>query len=79
MSLSGFRMPAPWYNPPMQPVARKFSSHAAADAADRAYYQSLTPNERLDILFTLIERGKKPHEIGQKPARVYRIVKLPRR
>ena len=60
----------------MEPVARKFSSHAAADAADRAYYQSLTPQERLDILLTLIERGKKPHEIGQKIARVYRIVKL---
>jgi hypothetical protein len=69
----------PCYNPPMDPIARKFSSHAAADAADRAYYRSLTPDQRLDILLTLIERGKQPHEIGQKPARVYRIVKLPRR
>lgn len=63
----------------MQPAVKKFSSHAEADAADRAYYHSLTPRQRLEILLTLIERGKKPHEIGQKPAAVYRIVKLPRR
>ena len=55
-----------WYNnPPHATLARIFSSHADADAADRTYYQSLTPQERLDILLTLIERGKKPHQIGQ--------------
>ncbi len=63
----------------MEPVARKFRSFAEADQADRDYYRSLTPEQRLDILLTLVERGKQPHEIGQKPARVYRIVKLPRR
>jgi hypothetical protein len=63
----------------MEPVTRKFRSFAEADNADRAYYRSLTPEQRLDILLTLIERGKQPHEVGQKPARVYRIVKLPRR
>jgi len=68
-----------WYNRGMEPVVRKFSSHADADAADRAYYRSLTPQQQIEILLTLIERGKKPDEIGQKPARVYRIVKLPRR
>jgi hypothetical protein len=60
----------------MQPLVRKFTSHADADAADRDYYRSLTPQQRLDILLTLIARGKEPHELGQKPARVYRIIKL---
>jgi hypothetical protein len=59
----------------MEPIVHKFNSHAEADAADRDYYRSLTPQQRMDILLTLIERGKKPDEIGQKPARVYRIVK----
>ncbi|HVT80416.1 MAG TPA: hypothetical protein VHM90_07140 [Phycisphaerae bacterium] len=63
----------------MDQVVRKFTSHADADMADRAYYRSLTPKERIEILLTLIERGGKPDEIGQKPARVYRVVKLPRR
>jgi len=63
------------YNVLMQPAVSKFTSHAEADAAERAYYRSLTPAQRLDILLTLIERGKKPDEIGQKPARVYRTVK----
>jgi hypothetical protein len=60
----------------MDKVVRKFGSHGAADAADAAYYRELTPQQRLEILLTLIERGKKPHEVGQRPARVYRIVKL---
>ncbi|HVX85930.1 MAG TPA: hypothetical protein VH253_14200 [Phycisphaerae bacterium] len=60
----------------MQKVVQKFESHASADAADDAYYRSLTPQQRLQILLTLIERGKKPHELGQRPARVCRIVKL---
>lgn len=63
----------------MQPMAREFRSFAEADQADLAYYRSLTPQQRLDILLTLVERGKQPHEIGQKPARVYRVMKLPRR
>lgn len=40
----------------MEPILRKFRSHAEADAADRAYYQSLTPNERLRILCELNSR-----------------------
>ncbi len=60
----------------MQKVVQKFSSHQASDAADRAYYRSLTPEQRLDMLFTLIAQGKAPHELGQKPAKVFRIVKL---
>jgi hypothetical protein len=59
----------------MQSAVRKFKSHGQADAAERAYYRSLTPEARLDILLTLIERGKLPDEIGQKPARVYHIIK----
>jgi hypothetical protein len=60
----------------MEKVVHKFSSHEASDAADRAYYRSLTPEQRLDILLTLIARGKAPNDVGQKLARVYRIIKL---
>ena len=60
----------------MDKVVQKFSSHESSDAADRAYYRSLTPRQRLDILQILIDRGKAPHERGQPIARVYRIVKL---
>ena len=64
------------YNTSMEKVVQKFSSHEASDAADRAYYRSLTPEQRLDILLTLIARGKAPYERGQPIARVCRIVKL---
>lgn len=51
---------------------RKFLSHAAADAADKEYYASLTPDERLAILFELMARGTDASERRLK--RVFRIV-----
>ena len=57
----------------MERQARKFNSHAEADAADIAYYHGLTPDERLMILLELIERGTDESERRLK--RVYRIVK----
>lgn len=36
-------------------VVRKFSSHKEADKADRAYYRSLTGEQRVEILCELID------------------------
>ncbi|MGZ8938686.1 MAG: hypothetical protein ACXW32_05685 [Limisphaerales bacterium] len=54
---------------------KKFDSFAASDEADRAYYQSLTPAERMDILLELIQRGQ-GDEAAKGLERVYRITKL---
>jgi len=54
-----------------------FKSHAEAEAADRRYYQSLTPAQRIDILLMLREQYR-PYgdELSQKFVRVCRIIKL---
>ena len=59
----------------MEKVARIFHSFADADRADREYYQSLTPEQRLEILFELVAQAH-PNEIKQRSERVYRIIKL---
>ena len=52
-----------------------FHSFAESERADRAYYRSLTPSERLDLLLELINRWD--HDEAAKGfERVYRIVKL---
>lgn len=38
----------------MEKVVRVFDSFEAAEAADREYYRSLTPEQRLRILFDLV-------------------------
>ncbi|HEY2158927.1 MAG TPA: hypothetical protein VGH33_25075 [Isosphaeraceae bacterium] len=56
-------------------IARSFEE---ADRADREYYQSLTPLQRLEILFELNRRWPKD-EHAQHPegfARVCRIIKF---
>jgi hypothetical protein len=60
----------------MEKRVRKFSSKEAAEAADRAYYLSLTPQQRMEILFTLNQRQPGASE-GFK--RVCRVVKRPPR
>jgi hypothetical protein len=57
----------------------KISSHAEAAAADRAYYQSLTPQQRIDILLDLIASQRGSDEASQQVAKVCRIVTLQRR
>lgn len=47
-------------------------SHKEAEEADNAYYRSLTPEERIDILLELT----KPDETQPRLERVYRIVEL---
>ena len=61
----------------MERVVRKFNSHQDAALADRDYYLSLTPAQRVDILLDLVARRKEDvGATGQGFARVYRIVKL---
>jgi len=61
----------------MQKVKRVFRSFAEADKADREFYKSLSPSQRLDILLTLITQNKsnKPDEAGTGLKRVYRVTK----
>lgn len=54
-------------------VVRRFGSAAEADAADRAYYASLTPQERVNILLQIVRPAQDAHPEGIQ--RVYRIVK----
>ena len=64
----------------MSKTFRKFDSHAAADAADRAFYRSLTPEQRLDILLELVHRYREGFdEAGKGFQRVYSIVERARR
>jgi len=62
----------------MESVVRHFGSYAEAEAADRAYYQSLTPEQRLEILFELVHRYREEHGCSERFERVYRIVELSR-
>ncbi len=41
----------------MEKVVQKFNSFEEAEAADRAFYKSLSPEERMQILLELIECG----------------------
>ena len=54
-----------------------FKSFAEAEAADKKYYQSLTPAQRIDILLRLREQYR-PYgdELSEKFVRVCRIRKL---
>ena len=54
---------------------RVFRSFQEAEDADRAFYRSLTPEQRLDILLQLIAQ----HGPVQRLERVYKIVKLEQR
>ena len=59
----------------MEIVARKFATFEEAEQADREYYRSLTPAERIAIMIDLIypEGGD---AASARFERVYRIVKL---
>jgi hypothetical protein len=54
---------------------RVFRSFQEAEDADRAFYRSLTPEKRLDILLQLIAQ----HGPVKRLERVYKIVKLEQR
>ena len=59
----------------MERTVRKFRTFEEAELAEREYYRSLAPDERLRILLELIERGS--DEAPKRFERVYRVVKLP--
>ena len=63
----------------IDPVVRKFSSFEEADKADREYYHSLTPQQRLEILYVLLERYRESYGGSERLERVCRLVERPRR
>ena len=64
----------------MDRVIRKFDSHQDAERADREYYLSLTPTQRVDIVLELMARQRdRIGATGKGLERVCRIVKLSER
>ena len=60
----------------MKRVIRIFKSYAEAENADKDFYQSLTPKQRIDLLLELRARySPYSHELTKGFKRVYRIVK----
>ena len=64
----------------MEPLARKFSSFQEAEEADREFYRSLTPAQRIQMLLELLELVW-PDKDGSPPRleRVYRVAEFPPR
>jgi len=63
----------------MQQIVAKFRTFREAEAATRAYYQRLSPVERLEILFELRSMAHKEKDaISGRLAPVYRIAQLKR-
>jgi hypothetical protein len=60
----------------MEKAARIFHSFAEAGKADDEYYRSLTPEQRLEILFDLVKSQQPPDEPEPRLERVCRIIKL---
>ena len=64
----------------MKPVVAKFATFDEAEKATRDFYRSLTPEERLEILFQLREMTLEDSDAPSgRLARVYRITELKRR
>ena len=57
-------------------TVNRFQSFEEADKADAAYYRSLTPNERVDILLELVKQMQPRNEAEQRLKRVHRTIKL---
>jgi hypothetical protein len=58
----------------VEKIAKKFRSFAEADAADKEYYLSLTPQQRMEIFFEINARARN-NDPDQRLERVCRIVK----
>jgi hypothetical protein len=63
----------------MRKVVAVRKTFREADLADKEYYQSLSPQQRLEILLELNRRWPVPDDVeaAEGLARVYRIVRLP--
>ena len=59
----------------MEKVVRKFESHEEAERADREFYRSLTPKQRVEIALQLIDDY---YGTEHRLEAVCRIVKLKR-
>jgi len=61
----------------MEKRVQVFHSFADAEKADKEYYQSLSPAERIRILLSLIAQGRdrKGDETTEGLKRVYRVIK----
>lgn len=58
----------------MKKVVTKHNSFAAADEADKLYYQSLTPSQRIEILLRLVAQQRAGQDgTRERFTRVYRI------
>ena len=58
----------------------KFDSFAACERAERDYYRSLSSQDRLDLLLSMINRYRESlGEAGKGYTRVHRIIELPER
>lgn len=55
----------------MEKVLRQFDSHGEADKADRAYYKSLTVDQRLQHFLQMMEPVYAAHPRLQ---RIYRVI-----
>jgi hypothetical protein len=63
----------------MERELRVFGSHQEAETADAAFYASLTPTERLDILLDLVAAYRETAgEAAQRFERVVRVARLTR-
>ena len=64
----------------MEKVVKQFRTFRESDQADKRYYLSLTPAERLGILLDLISTYQDAQDEASRGfERVYRIIKLDRR
>ena len=63
----------------MDSTIRRFNSFAEADEAEADYYAHLTPAQRLEILFDLVEKYRDANgETSDRLERIYRVVELER-
>ncbi|HKX00266.1 MAG TPA: hypothetical protein VJN43_21175 [Bryobacteraceae bacterium] len=60
----------------MERKVAKFSSHREAEEATLRYYRSLTPQQRMDILFALIDASRNERDDPERIERVYSIRRL---
>jgi hypothetical protein len=63
----------------MDLTIRRFETLSDADSAEAEYYASLTPEERLNILFELIKMYRSSQgEDSERFERIYRVDELSR-
>ena len=61
----------------LEPTCKVFENHEEARAADRAYYASLSPRERLHLLLEIVARHRESlGEAAERFERVHRVVEL---